>query len=179
VAKISAKKAPHHVAIGRINAKAEQLHEQLSLEKQEHKIMEKVLGLVHSRERVNLGWREKQGSLKLLDGLRTVEMRGLSRLLVVVRLREKCRCLGKSYKKNPRGGILSLMSPRNCPEFTRYKRMILQSPNERKRCPESLRKHLKQGRRDETKMRRASGGLKKTVMGNLQNELGPDHRLNS
>jgi len=102
-----------------LNLKWNKLRVQLSLKKQEREIMEKVLGVVHSRERVNSGWREKQGSLKLLDGLRTVEMRGLSRFLVVARLREKCRCLGKSYKKNPRSGILLLTSPRNCRELTR------------------------------------------------------------
>jgi len=91
VAEITAKKAPHLVAIARINAEVEQLRVQLSLKKQEREIMEKVLGVVHSRERGNSGWREKQGSLKLLDGLRTVEMRGLWRCLVVTRLRDKYR----------------------------------------------------------------------------------------
>ena len=61
VAEIAAKKAPHLVALARINAEAEQLREQLRLKKQEREIMEKVLGVVGSRERGKVGLERKTG----------------------------------------------------------------------------------------------------------------------
>ena len=55
VAEIAAKRAPHLVALARVNAEAEQLREQLRMKRQEREIMEKVLGVVHSRERGKIG----------------------------------------------------------------------------------------------------------------------------
>jgi len=64
VAEIAAKKAPHLVALARINAEAEQLREQLRLKKQEREIMEKVLGVVRSRERDKVGLERETGKPK-------------------------------------------------------------------------------------------------------------------
>ncbi|PUU81833.1 hypothetical protein B9Z19DRAFT_1062323 [Tuber borchii] len=64
VAEIAAKKAPHLVALARINAEAEQLREQLRLKKQERELMEKVLGVVRSRERDKVGLERKTGKPK-------------------------------------------------------------------------------------------------------------------
>ena len=64
MAEIAAKKALHFVALGRINAEAEQLREQLRLKQQEREIMEKVLGVVRSRERGKVGLERKTGKPK-------------------------------------------------------------------------------------------------------------------
>ena len=64
MAEIAAKSAPHLVALARINAEAEQLREQLRLKKQEREIMEKVLGVVGSRERGKVGLERKTGKPK-------------------------------------------------------------------------------------------------------------------
>jgi len=59
VAEIAAGKAPHLVALARINAEAEQLRGQLRLKKQEREIMERVLGVVRSKERGKIGFGRK------------------------------------------------------------------------------------------------------------------------
>ena len=118
VTEIATKRAPHLVALARINAGAEKLHERVRMKRQEPEIIERVMGAVGSSERGKSGLGEKHRSPKLLDGLPTVGIRGLSRFLVTARLLGKCRCLEKSDDQSVRG-ILCLTNPRSCRELTR------------------------------------------------------------
>ncbi|RPA95688.1 hypothetical protein L873DRAFT_1929825 [Choiromyces venosus 120613-1] len=55
VAEIAAKKAPHLVALARIDAETEELREQLRMKKREREVMEQVFGVVSSKEKSKAG----------------------------------------------------------------------------------------------------------------------------